>query len=360
MKHGVLLVGCGAMAHVHCTALANHPNIDLISAVDLDINRAKKFQDTYGFKRTGTDYRDELDKADFDIVLLAAHWWHRYKMILDCFAAGKHVLAEKPLTLYMDELDSIFAAANSKGLKLRVGMMERFRPMFLKISELLAQDAIGKPQVYSFIHHQRPTPSRMDEGWDYFKTMMRGGVTPNIDCGIHKCDLVRMFSGAEAQSVLSVGQKLEPDSPANNYTHSVFTMTDGSTLTLEDCWSGATEPFIYMWMTGTKGRILFEYAGAEARPNMGSEEDCIRVWHRDNPHTQTFHTPLSIKPVGPQMDCFINEIEQDLDMNWHYTNVHQATEMVLGTALSEHRGEIVHFPLTPADHEEAKSIIIKG
>ncbi len=357
MKHGVILVGCGAMGGVHATALARESGVRLVSAVDTDPERAERFRRDFGFERSATDYRQELAQDDFDIVLMATHWWNRVEMVSHCFDAGKHVLAEKPLSLYLDEVDLLFGLARERGLKLRVGLMERFRPMFHKISDLLAEGRIGRPRVYSFIHHQRPSPANMEAGWRYFKTLMRGGVTPNIDCGIHKCDLVRLFSGSDPVSVLSVGQKLESDTPANNYTHSLFTLADGATATIEDCWSGNTESMIHMWMIGDRGRILFEYSGAEARPNPGSQEDCIRVWHRDPPHTETFHTPLAIKPVAPQMAAFVREIEEDADMEWHYRNVRKATEMAVATVLSEHRGRPVAFPLSDADLAEVRERI---
>mgnify|MGYP003808435883 CR=1 FL=1 len=357
--HGVAIVGCGAMGNVHCAALAKMGNPRLVAAVDVDIERARTFQRNYGFERVGTDYRAELVRDDFDIVLLCTHWARRRDIIKDCFDAGKHVLAEKPLSIYLEECDEIFQMANARRLKLRVGMMERFRPMFLELVEIIGRDTIGKPQVYSFMHHQRGGMSAVDAGWQYHRKLLAGGVTPNMDCGIHKCDLVRWFSGADAERVVSAGQKLEPDAPANNFCHSVFWMKDGSTLTLEDCFSRNTECFIHMWMMGDKGRILFEYAGSHDRPIRGSEEDIIHIWRRCEARNETIHTPCSIKPVGPQMEQFMREIDEDLDMDWHYENVRKATEMVVGTALSEHRDAPVRFPLTQADLAEARRIITR-
>ena len=199
----------------------------------------------------------------------------------------------------------------------------------------------------------------MDAGWQYHRNLLLGGVTPNVDCGIHKCDLVRWFSGADADRVFSVGHRLEPDAPANNFAHSVFRMKDGATLTLEDCFSRNTEPFIHMWMMGEKGRILFEYAGSHDRPIISSQEDIIHVWRRVEARNETIHTPCSIKPVAPQMTAFIREIDEDADMAWHYDNVRKATEMVLGTVLSEHRQAEVRFPLTAEDQEELRRIIVR-
>lgn len=361
MTHGVLLIGCGNMARVHCTALAAMGNPRLVAAVDVNPVRAQEFQKAYGFERIGTDYRVELAKKDFDIALVCTHWPKRHEILKDCFDAGKHVLAEKPLSVYLDECREIFRLANAKKRKVRVGMMERFRPMFHKIVELIRADAIGIPRVYSFMHHQAGMPSALDAAWQYHRNLLLGGVTPNIDCGMHKCDLVRWFSRSDAVTVYSVGHKMEPDSPSNNFNHSVFTMSDGSTVTLEDCFSRCTEPFIHMWMMGEKGRMQFEYAGSHDRTvTRHSQEDIIYLWRREpSPHHETFFTPCTIKPVAPQMESFLREIEEDQDMGWHYDNVCKATEMALGTALSERRLAPVRFPLTTDDLAEVRQIVTR-
>ncbi|MFA5863350.1 MAG: Gfo/Idh/MocA family oxidoreductase [Phycisphaerae bacterium] len=359
MTHGLALIGCGHMARIHCDQVSRLDNLRMVCAIDLDLDRARQFQTNYGFERVTSDYRTELAKKDFDIVLVCSYWQNRFEIIRDCFAAGKHVLAEKPLSLYLDEIDTLTTTAKAQGLKLRVGFMERFRPMIHKISELLKSGAIGKPLVYSFVHHQAPRASGLKSGWDYYKRLMCGGVTPNVDCGIHKCDMTRLWAGCEAVSVFSAGQKLAPDSPANNFSHSVYTLADGSILTLEDCFSNNTEPFIHMTILGDRGRIEFEYAGNHLRATPTSEEDCIRVWHGDTGCTETFHTPLRQKPVGPQMEEFIREIEANADMEWHYQNVRQATEMVIGSVLSEQQENLVRFPLSPEDLKAAKMFLTK-
>ncbi|MFA5865426.1 MAG: Gfo/Idh/MocA family oxidoreductase [Phycisphaerae bacterium] len=354
MKHGVMLIGCGAMARVHCTALKELPCIRLVSAVDMDIERAKAFLAEYGFERTGTDYKTELARDDFDIVLVCTHWPRRFAIIKDCFEAGRHVLSEKPLSVYLDEVEGLVALANKYRRKLRVGMMERFRPMFHKLKELLNGGTIGRPVTINFQHHQSLAP------WSYFKNLMAGGVTPNVDCGIHKCDLVRWFLGCDAKSVTSWGAKLQADSPAHNFTHSVFTMQDGTILTLEDCFSPSTEPFIHMWILGTEGRILFEYAGSNERVQFrGVMEDCIHIWYSCSARHETIYLPQFVKAVGPQMEQFVREIEEDQDLTWHYDNVRKATEMVVATVLSEQRQAAVVFPLTVADMTETTRYIAK-
>lgn len=362
MKHRLLLIGCGNMASVHCKAMKEIKNMRLAAAVDRDMERARSFQKTYGFERAGTSWEDELAKGDFDVVLVATHWQVRFEIMKACIESGKHVLAEKPLSMILSEVETIFKLANKHHVKVRVGMMERFRPMFLHMKEWLEKRYIGTPHAFSFMHHQSSgslIPEHTEAAWNYQKNLLQGGATPNVDCGIHKCDLVRMLGGTEPVSVISHGCKLESDAASNNFTHSVFTMSDGTIFTLEDCFSRNTRPFIHMWILGDGGMMQFEYAGSHARPAPGSQEDCIVIWRREKPGTETYHTPAALKPVGPQMESFLKEIENDADLNWHYENVTKATEMVAATVLSEARKEIVKFPLSAKDREDIGKLFWK-
>ena len=359
MIRKIILIGCGNMARVHCEAIASLKEIELQAAVDCDFERAAHFKKTYGFKEVYQDYRKALEKGKYDIAILCNHWYGRFRMLMDCLECGIHVLTEKPMTLLLDEQDAIFAAAKSHNVKVRVGLMERFRPMFKALQADIADAKIGKILQYNFIHHQSSgnlAPDAMQKGWEYQKNLLKGGATPNVDCGIHKCDMVRMLSGADPINVYSIGRRLEADAPSNNLTHSIFQMSDGSILTLEDCFSRNTRHFIHMWLLGDGGMSWFEYAGSHMRPSNGSQEDFVTTWCRRAGRSEAHYYPAAIKPVKEQLLHFIDEIKSNADMSGHYANVAAATTMAISTVLSEQRGAPVQFPLTPADRDELRRV----
>jgi len=347
------------MARVHCSALSKMNNVKLVCAVDLDPKRAESFKANYGFSRTSTDYIPELEKKDFDIVLCCTHWQMRFEILKNCIKAGKHILAEKPISVYMDEVVEILKMAKKRKIKLRVGFMERFRPMFLKTEKLLLAGAIGRPLVFSFIHHQSSGGSGLEQTWKYYKNLLHGGLTPNVDCGIHKCDLARWLGRTEPEQVFSTGCRLEADSPGNNFSHSAFRMKNNVSFIMEDCFSKNTRPFVEMNIYGDKGKMKLEYAGKHDRPFFASEEDIIRIWSSTKAAHEELYLPAATKAVGPQMAAFMDEIENDKDMEWHYTNVMKATEMALGTLLSEKRMAAVRFPLNAADYKDLIKYITK-
>ena len=59
--------------------------------------------------------------------------------------AGKHVLCEKPLALSLDEVDAIAAAAEAAGVVVTEAFMYRHHPLTLRVQQLVAEGAIGRP-----------------------------------------------------------------------------------------------------------------------------------------------------------------------------------------------------------------------
>ena len=57
--------------------------------------------------------------------------------------AGKHVLCEKPLTLSLDEVDEVQAAARKQGCVVAEAFMYRHHPQTLRVQELVKAGALG-------------------------------------------------------------------------------------------------------------------------------------------------------------------------------------------------------------------------
>lgn len=83
----------------------------------------------------------ELLTADVDAVVICTPGSHG-RIAEACLAAGKHVLAEKPMTLSLAETDRLIEAAESSGAILQVGYMKAHEPMVRMAAARL--DEIGE------------------------------------------------------------------------------------------------------------------------------------------------------------------------------------------------------------------------
>ena len=59
--------------------------------------------------------------------------------------AGAHVLIEKPISHNMQRVDELLAAVQTAGARVLVGFQFRYHPGLLRIRDLLAEEAIGRP-----------------------------------------------------------------------------------------------------------------------------------------------------------------------------------------------------------------------
>jgi predicted dehydrogenase len=75
-------------------------------------------------------------------VICAPHPFH-LALALDSFAAGAHVLVEKPMAVTVGEADRMIAAAADAGRVLAVNFQQRFRPVIARARALIEAGELG-------------------------------------------------------------------------------------------------------------------------------------------------------------------------------------------------------------------------
>jgi len=142
-----------------------------------------------------TDYRQMLKREDLDAVYIATRIETHCEVAVAAFKAGLHVITEKPMAVSLRECRRMIAAAEQAGKLLGVDFESRYRPGFRQIRAWIAAGRLGKLRA---IH--------IDEMWDGHKIWGPLGERRRLfcdssgclDCGIHKLDLARYFSGGGA------------------------------------------------------------------------------------------------------------------------------------------------------------------
>jgi predicted dehydrogenase len=138
-----VLIGCAAgIAPTHLRALAQLPTAQVVGMSDIDAERGAARAAESGCPFF-VDHRDMLAELHPDVaVIVTPHPFHA-PLALDCFAAGTHVLVEKPLAVEVAEADRMIAAADAAGLLLAVNFQQRFRPVVERARALIDEGAIG-------------------------------------------------------------------------------------------------------------------------------------------------------------------------------------------------------------------------
>jgi len=109
------------------------------------------------------------------------------------FAAGKHVLLEKPIALTREDADAILAAAERSGRVLCVGLVLRFFSEYVEIERRVRSGEFGRPLAVSTYRLSPPVD------WnDWIRDPAQSGG-PAVDLLIHDFDQMNWLLGRARQ-----------------------------------------------------------------------------------------------------------------------------------------------------------------
>ena len=209
MKFG--LIGCGnVVRYGHRPALLTLPDVELVALADITPARRAIGRDWFGLRdeQLHADYQTLLAIDEIEAVVIAVPQKHRPQIVLDAFAAGKHVLSEKPISNAPAVADELVRAAKQAGLKMAMVHNYHFLPEYRQIKKLLAGGLIGDPRVAT-LHFLGVIdyPGAAEYQADWRHTMIAGGgVLMDM---IHAVYLAEWLVGAEAQQVMAFVDALE-------------------------------------------------------------------------------------------------------------------------------------------------------
>jgi predicted dehydrogenase len=124
LRFGVLGTGYWAQ-EAHATALAAHPDTELVGVWGRDPARTGAFAARFGIQG-----HDDLKRllADVDAVAIAVPPDVQAELAVVAAAAGRHLLLDKPLALSVDAADRVAAAAAEQQVATLVFFTLRFLP----------------------------------------------------------------------------------------------------------------------------------------------------------------------------------------------------------------------------------------
>ncbi len=143
-KITVCIVGTGMIAGVHAAGLNRCEGVDL-KIFNRTRSKAEAFAEKYEVSEIIDTLDEVLERKDIDALdICLTHDLH-LEICERAFAAGKHVLLEKPMANTLEEADQMIAAAEKAGKVLAVSENFRFEPAILKAKEVMDAGDIGTP-----------------------------------------------------------------------------------------------------------------------------------------------------------------------------------------------------------------------
>ncbi|MCL3859452.1 Gfo/Idh/MocA family protein [Actinotalea sp. K2] len=191
------IVGTGAVAHLHAQALVADPRVDLVAVSNRSAERREAFADRYGVPGRHATHTELLAAEQLDVVILCTPPDLHREQTLDAFAAGVHVICEKPPALSLAELDDMQHAADTAGLAFAIVFQQRTGTAAAHVKGLLDDGALGRP----LLAQCQTLWLRQD---DYYDVDWRGtwdgeGGGTTLGHGIHQMDLLAHLMGDWAE-----------------------------------------------------------------------------------------------------------------------------------------------------------------
>ncbi|WP_245806164.1 Gfo/Idh/MocA family protein [Erythrobacter donghaensis] len=134
---------------------------------------------------------------------LHADWAER------AFAAGKHVMCEKPMALSASECERMIAASERADRKLMIGYRCHFEPYNRAAMELTATKALGDLRLIRTEHSYRLGPATPATNWRIARAQTGGG--PLEDYGIYGLQAALYLSGEMPEQLSASAFRPEGD-----------------------------------------------------------------------------------------------------------------------------------------------------
>jgi predicted dehydrogenase len=181
------VIGVGYLGRHHARIYSELEGVELTAVADADAAQGEEIAGRYGC-RFFTRYADLFPLCDAVSIVTPTTTHHEVAM--ECLAAGKDILVEKPITESIDEADALIEEAERRGRVLQVGHLERYNPGILA-----AADMIRQPR---FVESERISPF-LGRGTD---------VDVTLDLMIHDIDIVLSIVQAKPVDIRAIGERV--------------------------------------------------------------------------------------------------------------------------------------------------------
>jgi predicted dehydrogenase len=301
------IIGCGWYGGVNLAAFNRNVELSVVSLCDVN---ERSLQDTLriiashqtAVPRTFVDYREMLDSAQHDIVIVATpDHWHALPAIA-AMKAGADVYLEKPVSVDVIEGESLVSAARKYGRVVQVNTQRRSNPLYLEARDKYIRSGklgvVGLVETYSYLGSEgwsagsvpdAAVPSHLNydfwtgpapllpfkaimenRGWRAF---MEYGNGPIGNLGVHMLDQVRWLLGLGwPESISSTGGIYVEKASFSNISdtqRSVFRYPDLDISWQHRLWGGSPIPqrhwsdqwgARFIGKNGTLNLTMLEYA----------------------------------------------------------------------------------------------------
>jgi xylose dehydrogenase (NAD/NADP) len=154
------------------------PKVDLVGVASRDQQRAEEYAKEWDIPRAYGSYEALLADPEIEAVYISLPNNMHCEWSIKSVEAGKHVLCEKPMSRSTSQVEEAFDAADKAGRLLSEAFMYRHNPQTKRLSQLIADGAIGELRVVRSVFSY----SLYDEENIRLRTDVEGGALMDVGC----------------------------------------------------------------------------------------------------------------------------------------------------------------------------------
>jgi predicted dehydrogenase len=266
----VAIIGLG-FGRAHIPAFQAH-GCRVVALCQRDQASAKKIADAYGVPQVFARWEDTLERARPEVVVIATPPHLHKDIALASFAAGAHVLCEKPVAMTRAEARAMVDAATRAKRVAMTGFNWRFPAAMQRLHAMIQEGFVGRVMHLSgrwfgarWADEAATATWRMDRA--------QAGHGAMGDMGVHLVDLVRWTCGDVRRLVAHAGiaypSRTVPGSgkpgDAEDYATILAELASGAeaTLSVSRAAHGRNDHMLEIY--GTRGALAYRLTREQPR-----------------------------------------------------------------------------------------------
>ncbi len=228
-------------------AMQQADNCTLYAIAGRSLEKARQFQETFGFAKTYGSYDELLGDPEVEAVYIPLPNDLHCEWAVRAMEAGKHVLCEKPLAVNRTQAERMFRAAEENGVHLMEAFAYLHSPIITAVKAELDAGAVGEIR---YLESAFLTPRRPDTDIRLRRETFGGAM---YDLGCYALSMALWMMGRDPESVRAAAQFSEKH--IDLYTTALLVYDDGAIAKLDSgmLLPGARLDRLHIY--GTRGEI---------------------------------------------------------------------------------------------------------
>ncbi len=262
MKVGI--IGTGRIAVDAHIPAAREAGGEVVALADVVPGRAERFAGRFGVARAFDDVRGLLALPEVEVVGICSPVFAHEENAVAAFAAGKHVLMEKPPAMNEAQMRRIAEAGRQAGRLLLVGSQSVYLSTMRELRRRIADGELGR----IYLAHVRACERRgTPHGWIRLRKFAGGGA--GIDGNSHALDRLLFLLGSPTP--VSVTARTYHEFAAQPSTSPYMDMDFAEGRTPDAPVKDVEDTAVYMVQFAEGMTALVEVSKTAHLPNFGGE-----------------------------------------------------------------------------------------